>query len=703
MPRLSLPLGLLVAALLPATASAAVPAGADYEERYIPTPDGESLHVDVLRPKGVTAKTPVIAIVSPYLGHSVDGKPSERFKDFLDGAKVFEKGYSVVMVDLRGSGGSSGCLDILGPGEQTDIKTAVEWAAKEPWSNGRVGMYGKSYDGNTGVAGAALRPEGLHAVVAQQVVGDRYSGSYSNGVRYLQSLAYPFVSYGTQAEGGWTEEDDERYFINSFSRSADCQAGLAGHYDPNRNTDFWRSRDFVEKGRGSTVPFLMTTGFLDANTNIGAKAIDFYNGLAGEKRLWLGWWDHVRGNDLEGDQLAMGRPGWFEEVMRFYDKHLKGIQPSVQDPAVVVQGSDGAWRSEQKWPPADVRTVTAKLGGDNFLDDGNNLGSKDLNAGAGGAATSSGTPYRTGFGAWTISEPLPHAAHLAGIPRAAVDVVAAKPDADVTVNVYDIAPDGMATMVTRGASQVRAAGDGVPMYPSDWQFAPGHRIGVLISGSNAEAWLHQNDEVLSVAGGEIELPFLRTRRGSDLPGTPAPRLAEFKRKAPFPVHPNTLAQPAAPGLIPPAQVDPPAGRRTDTPAAAPSSGGDAAPGAGFASSITGRAGALRYRVRFTRRPLRTALRRGIRATATCSARCTMTVALTVDKRTAKRLKLKSRRVATGRLARPFSGSRKLTITFNRTARRRLARTRRLKLAVAVVARDAAGRRAASRGTMSLRR
>jgi uncharacterized protein len=584
--RLSLPLGLLVAAVLPASASAAVPAGADYEERYIPTSDGETLHVDLLRPKGVTERTPVIAILSPYLGHSGGGTaadptaegPSERFNDFFEGARVFERGYSVAMVDLRGSGGSSGCLDILGPGEQEDIKTAVEWAAKEPWSNGRVGMYGKSYDGNTGVAGAALRPQGLHAVVAQQVVGDRYSGSYSNGVRYLQSLAYPGPSYGVGAELGWTFSDGPEYALNSFSQSADCQARLAGHYNPDKSTDFWQSRDFVKKGKGSTVPFLMTTGFLDANTNIGAKAIDFYNGLAGEKRLWLGWWDHVRGNDTvdhdDDDQtpakLAMGRAGWFDEVMRFYDKHLKGIQPAVQDPSVVVQDSDGRWRSEQSWPPSDAQLVTAKLRGGNFIDDGNNLGSKDLDAGAGGAATSSGTPYRTGFGDWTISEPLPHTAHLAGVPKATVDVVAAKPDADVAVNVYDIAPDGMATMVTRGASLVSAAGEGVPMYPAEWTFAPGHRIGVLISGANAEAWLHQNDEVLSVEGGEIQLPFLRTRRSSDQPGEPAPRLAEYRKTAPFPVARSVLDQPAAPGLVPPAQVDPPAASRRsgDAPATA---------------------------------------------------------------------------------------------------------------------------------------
>jgi predicted acyl esterase len=51
-----------------------------------------------------------------------------------------QRGYTYVMVDLRGFGGSSGCLDWGGPGEQSDVQTAVEWAATQPWSTGHVGM-----------------------------------------------------------------------------------------------------------------------------------------------------------------------------------------------------------------------------------------------------------------------------------------------------------------------------------------------------------------------------------------------------------------------------------------------------------------------------------------------------------------------------------------------------------------------------------
>ena len=102
-----------------------------------------------------------------------------------------ERGYTFVMVDLRGFGGSTGCLDWGGPGEQADVQKAVEWAAGQPWSTGSVGMYGKSYDGVTGLIGANKRPTGLKAVVSQEPVYDLYRYLYGDGMRRVNSGATP--------------------------------------------------------------------------------------------------------------------------------------------------------------------------------------------------------------------------------------------------------------------------------------------------------------------------------------------------------------------------------------------------------------------------------------------------------------------------------------------------------------------------------
>jgi predicted acyl esterase len=533
----------------PPVRAAEPPAGAEWYETYIATPDGESLHVDVMRPAELDEKdkTPVILIVSPYLGMTGPTQqpgPSDRFYDFIEGANVFDRGYSVVMVSLRGTGGSSGCLDILGPGEQTDIETAIKWASSQPWSTGKVGMYGKSYDANTGVAAAALRPKGLAAVVAQQIVPDRYRGSYNDRVRYLQSVAYPSASYGSQGEGMFSILNDEQYVVNSVTHSADCQAGLAEHYVDDESIEFWRVRDFVERAKNSRVPTFLTVGYIDANTNIGGGAVEFFNALKGPKRMWIGWWDHVRGNDMVGDRLAMGRTGFFDEVMRFFDRYVKGLPaskaPTQRDPVIAAQGSDGRWREETQWPPTDAEVLRAPVLEGSYEDDGTNTGANDTAAGPGGSPAR--LESQTGFGSWTFSKPLPYAAHMLGTPTATIDVTPTVLRSNLVVNIYDVAPNGDATMISRGAGLVDTAGEKeVLMYPTDWIYEPGHRIGLLVSGSNAEAYVHlPTHSSVTVNGGVVRLPFLGRARDRYIQGAIAPRLEQWRATAPFTVDEATI-------------------------------------------------------------------------------------------------------------------------------------------------------------------
>src|SRR4029078_5898879 len=86
---------------------------------------------------------------------------------------------------------SNGCLDWSGPGEKSDVVHAVQWAASRPWSNGRGGMYGKSYDGLSGLMRVDLRPAGLGAVVSQEPVYDDYRYLYGDGMRREYLTATP--------------------------------------------------------------------------------------------------------------------------------------------------------------------------------------------------------------------------------------------------------------------------------------------------------------------------------------------------------------------------------------------------------------------------------------------------------------------------------------------------------------------------------
>jgi putative CocE/NonD family hydrolase len=466
---------LCAAFILVAPAQAAeVPENADWTEGYFESGDGTRLHYDLLRPKGLAedAKTPVIVTVSPYLNRSgattpedptAEG-PSNRFYDALEQGRWMERGYSYLMVDLRGFGGSAGCNDWGGPGEQMDSNAAVEWAAEQPWSTGKVGMWGKSYDGWTGLMAVAGRPEGLEAVVSMEPVYDGYRYLYMNRVRFLNSIATPTLFQAIDANPGSTGAGSEYVLNGASSTNPACYAeNIAIQQSNNPQSDYWKERNLTPKAEGANTPTFLMQGFLEDNTKPD-DAFTFWNNLAGPKRAWFGQWDHVRGNDKDPDTGAAlaGREGFMDEAMRFLDLHLKGEPPAVADPPIVVeQGADGRFRSEDRWPPADSSAFGFDLLPGEYTDDAQNEGD----------ATSGGT---NGDGTWTFTPPFPHAAHLAGMPRIELDVETEAPEANLVANVYEISPEGSAQLLSRGAFLVPESGSySFELYGQDWTIEPG--------------------------------------------------------------------------------------------------------------------------------------------------------------------------------------------------------------------------------------
>lgn len=545
-PGMRLAFAVLVAALAlgatPAVAAEPYP-GTVWTEEYFPSGDGTQLHADVLRPAHLPAdaRTPVIVTVSPYTAHT-GGGPSDRFYDFLEVTKAIERGYTYVMVDLRGFGGSAGCNDWGGPGERMDAKAAVEWAAAQPWSTGKVAVMGKSYDGWTGLMAIAERPKGLAAVISMEPVYSGYRYLYMDGVRFVNSAATPLLFTASDAQPGRPGQDTATYVVNGTGPNGPCYGANVGQQqldDP--AVDFWKARDLLPPLKGATTPLFLTQGFLETNTKPDGM-VAVWKGMAGPKRAWFGQFDHVRGWEKQGDELATGRDGFAGEVVRFLDHHLKD-GPAPADPPVVVQAADGRYRAEADWPPADATFRTGVLRAGEYADDGRNAG------------TGSGA----GQGLWSISGPLPNDAHLAGEPQVELDV-SGPPRANLVVNVYDVAPDGKSTLISRGAMLLR---DGTQvakpeMYAQDWPMPAGHRIGVLVSGANSEWWVHTPTNLsVTVNAGTIRLPFLDRVRAQYLDGTAPPRLRGHWEDAPFTITQETIAASLAGFDLPGAMSPPP--------------------------------------------------------------------------------------------------------------------------------------------------
>ncbi|HEV2811907.1 MAG TPA: CocE/NonD family hydrolase [Solirubrobacteraceae bacterium] len=522
-------LALVLLALLPAAAHAAVPPGTTWSEHYIDSGDGTKLHVDVIRPENGPAKMPTILAVGPYFAHigstgavgfpNFDPRrsgPNERFKDLWTEGKIFERGYTMVQADLRGFGASEGCNDFGGPGEQADVKAVVEWAASQEWSNGKIGMWGKSYDAWTQVMALANKPKGLAAAVIQSPIIDGYRALYMNGVHYDAGwYATPALYQNIDASPPTIFDKPEYYQGVAKGTDPACYAQNIAEQNAtsDKSAPFWQERDLVPRARGTDVPTLWSHGFLDANTKPD-NFLDVFSFQTGPRRAWFGQYTHIRPQDKRDDDdtaSATGREGFIDEAMRWMDRYVKGVEPAQarveEDPAVEVEdGGLQKYRAEAFWPPLDAQSRTLTLNAGRHTDRPGNNG-----------RTGPGT------GIWSITAPLPHDVHMTGVPHVTLDVTTSGSNVNLYGIVYDIDERRTAMLVSRGAFRLNGSGKvEFDLYPQDWTFRAGHRLGFLVAQSDDE-WFNPppSNQNVEIKSGTMTAPFLTNLRSSFLPSRPS--------------------------------------------------------------------------------------------------------------------------------------------------------------------------------------
>ena len=174
-------------------------------------PAEADVHLSYLLPSNTLegVKFPVIAIISPNFSYGQPGDESGHTGIVSAGRGEFlyenfvPHGYALAQVAVFGTELSTGCFDYRGAGEGLGIHSAVEWLGSQEWSNGHVGLYGKSYEGATQWEAAAIGSEYLKTIVP------------ISGTTALHPLLY---------KNGSAEARSQEMHMNYFSSTVDYNA-----------------------------------------------------------------------------------------------------------------------------------------------------------------------------------------------------------------------------------------------------------------------------------------------------------------------------------------------------------------------------------------------------------------------------------------------------------------------------------------------
>src|SRR5690606_27393362 len=154
--------------------------------------DGTVLRADVYRPDVQGGETfPVLMSLSAYQKAMDRILPHEAPFTHVERPEPdwwVPRGYVVVFVDTRGTGASPGLADIWSMQEARDYYDAVEWGARQTWSNGKVGLIGVSYYAITQWNVASLQPPSLTTIVPWEGWADLYRDSVFHGGLFNQGF-----------------------------------------------------------------------------------------------------------------------------------------------------------------------------------------------------------------------------------------------------------------------------------------------------------------------------------------------------------------------------------------------------------------------------------------------------------------------------------------------------------------------------------
>ena len=312
---------------------------------------------------------PVIAEIGPYYNDGdVDAlTPADRLGRMLIENYV-PHGYGVAQVSVFGTGESNHCMDLMGTDEQRGIDAAVTWLGTQSWSNGKVGIIGKSYDGSTPWQAATFGNPHLATIVPMSGLIGVHELMWRNGSMEARGMIMHNGVYGSFGVDGDTEDSHNlcEGYIQGYANGP--AAYLSGGMVNYAGNSYWTERSFldrvVQNYNGSVY---IIQGMQDWNVD-PHMAFPIHQQIADagiEVKTLAGQWAHDYPDRLSGHSSQSSGRGaeaypytlrwdWADEMLYWFDWYLRdeGRAPTL---GVEMQDNRGGWRFESTYPAPDTQ------------------------------------------------------------------------------------------------------------------------------------------------------------------------------------------------------------------------------------------------------------------------------------------------------------------------------------------------------------
>jgi predicted acyl esterase len=332
--------------------------------------DGRAIQIGIVRPdlpEGV--KAPVIMHASPYFAADLKDVDLRTCAPFLI-ENFVRHGYAVALVPTRGTGDSDGCPNLFGKVERSDLNDALNYLGTQPWSSGRVGMYGLSYDGSTPWVAAATGNPYLKTILPASGVNDIYDLAFAKGTldwRFWFFVSGYYHYYGPVFNNPVLSGRDAQRSVDAATTCPDVIEGEAASVESAATGEpdsagYWaerRLRPMIESNYRGSV--LLIQGLQDWNVR-PAHAIPWAVSLKKKGihvQQLLGQWVHAY-----PDSSFTGHVRWdfADRMLVWLDRWLKEDETADTGAPVEVEDSSGRWRSEERWPLRNRRTLYLTAG-----------------------------------------------------------------------------------------------------------------------------------------------------------------------------------------------------------------------------------------------------------------------------------------------------------------------------------------------------